>query len=283
MSGTAVPVVTPAAIEVTTLLPTRAPEPTLTGPGPTRTPLPTVTATPSPTPVVPDTGWERLPSSLERRIVNLLDEQGEMIEQLYMLRFDPQYFVFGVAYHANPQSLEAWQAETGALVLVNGGYYRREGEIAIPNGLTVIDGTAMGQSFGSFAGMLAITDDGPELRWLAQHPYDPDEPLRAALQSFPLLVKPGGEIGFPEQHEDHIQARRTVIGQDRYGRILFIIASWGYFTLHQISRYLVTLDLDLEIAINLDGGPSTGILVADPLDQIPAFTLLPIVITVHPR
>ena len=145
---------------------------------------------------MPDTGWQWLPANLEQRIINLVDKEGAHLEQLYLLRLDPKLFKFGVAYHATPQSLADWQAETGALVLINGGYYRREGEIAIPTGLTVIDGKAMGQSYGAFAGMLAVTDQGPELRWLAQQPYDPGEPLRAALQSFPLLVKPGGEIGF---------------------------------------------------------------------------------------
>jgi len=122
-----------------------------------------------------------------------------------------------------------------------------------------------------------------ELRWLAQKPYEAGEPLRAGLQSFPMLVKPGGELGFPEQFEDNLPARRTVIGQDRAGRILLMVAPRGYFTLHRLSLYLTGSDLELDIAINLDGGPSSGILVANPLEAIPSQTLLPIVILVHAR
>lgn len=131
--------------------------------------------------------------------------------------------------------------------------------------------------------MLAVTANGPELRWLAQQSYRPNEPLLAGLQSFPILVKPGGEIGFPAQHEDHQQSRRTVIGQDRQGRILFIVTPRGYFTLHQLSLYLANSDFDLDIAVNLDGGPSSGVLVADPSEGIVPFTPLPVIITVHPR
>ena len=81
-----------------------------------------------------------------------------------------------------------------------------------------------------------------------------------------------------------MMARRTAIGQDGNGRILFIFAPWGSLTLHELSVFLATSDLDLQIAFNLDGGPSTGMLLAgETAVEIPAFTLLPAVITVSPR
>jgi len=147
----------------------------------------------------------------------------------------------------------------------------------------IVDGAATGTSYGPFAGMLAISEDGPQLRWLRQQPYSPGERLLAGLQSFPLLVKPGGLLGFPAQYEDNLKARRTVIGQDREGRILFLVAPLGHYTLHQLSLTLVDLDLGLDIALNLDGGPSSGIILAEPFEHIPAYSLLPLVILVHSR
>jgi hypothetical protein len=249
---------------------------------PTQSPFPAFTGTPVAT-FVPDTGWSQLHPGLERRMVNLFDDTQQRIEYLYLLRLDPEYFQFDVAYHPEPQTLEAWQAETGALIVVNGGYFRKENERYIPNGLTVTYGEVIGSSYGDFGGMLAITENGPELRWLAQTPYNPMEPLRGALQSFPLLVKPGCEIGFPSDLEDNQQARRTVIGQDTQGRILIILAPMGYFTLHQLSAYLIASDLSLDIALNLDGGPSSGLVLSNPWEEISAYTLLPIVITVRGR
>jgi uncharacterized protein YigE (DUF2233 family) len=131
--------------------------------------------------------------------------------------------------------------------------------------------------------MLAIQGGRAELRWLIEKPYDPDESLQSALQSFPILVRPGGRLGFGPEREDHISARRTVIAQDRQGRILFIVAPKGYFTLHQLSAYLTESDLDLDIALNLDGGGSTGLLVADPKEIIPSKVLLPFVVLVYAR
>lgn len=241
--------------------------------------LPTFTATPG----VPDTGWNLLQPGLERRVINVYNEQGQSVESVYIFRLDQNQFRLDIAYHERPQTLVDWQAETKALLIVNGGYFRIEDEKYIPNGLTIVNGEALGSSYDTFAGMLAIHRDGAELRWLAQQPYDPYEPLSAALQSFPILVKPGGELGFPAEHEDHVAARRTVMAQDREGRLLFIVTPRGYFTLHTLSAYLTGSDLNLDIAINLDGGPSSGILVANPREVIPAPSLLPLVILVYPR
>ena len=276
--GRAVVMTTPSAASA----PVDALTPAL-APSLTQTPLPTLTSTASPTPGVPDTGWERLRPGLERRIINLPGDTGEPFEHLFMLRIEPEAYRFDVAYHPDPQTLEAWQSETDALIVLNGGYFRGEEGAYVPNGLTVVDGGAIGSTYGEFAGMFAVTRDGPELRWLAQEPYDPSEPLLAALQSFPVLVKPGGVLGFPEQDEDHRAARRSVIAEDRNGRVLFIVVSRGNFTLHRLSAYLVSSDLDLYIAINLDGGPSSGVLLASPWEEVPALAPLPIVITVLDR
>lgn len=257
------------------------PGPLSTAPdAPTRAPQPTLAPTPT---FVPDTGWETLRPGLERRVLNLLNDLGKRYERIYILRLDPSLYRFSVAYHPQPQSLADWQKETGALIVVNGGYYRQEGDAFLPTGLSIIDGKPIGSTYGDFAGMFAVGANGPELRWLAKTPYDPAEPLQSALQSFPLLVKPGGELGFPASAEDSQPARRTAVARDREGRFLFILAPLGYFTLHQFSAWLAGSDLELDLALNLDGGPSTGLFLAAPPDQILSYTSLPEVITVRSR
>jgi len=244
--------------------------------------LPALETTPT-EPNEPDTGWRLLQQGLERRLIKIQNDQGEWVESVYMLRLNLKEFRLDVAYHQIPQTLEDWHAETKALIVVNGGYFRRENDKYIPDGLIIVNGEKIGSGYDEFAGMLAITDNGAQLRWLADEPYDPNEQLLAALQSFPVLVRPGGELGFPERYEDNQQARRTVIGQDKNSRIILIVASQGYFTLHQLSVYLTESDLNLDIAVNLDGGPSSGILLANPQEIIPAQTLLPLVITAYIR
>lgn len=242
---------------------------------PTITPLP-----PQPTPIsnpspIPDTGWVQLGKGLERRV---LDIEGEGAPaSLYLLRLEPARFHFGIAYHpGQPQTLPEWEEETGALLLVNGGFFT---ESFTATGLIIVDGAASGVTYGDFAGMLAIMAAGPEIRWLRQQPYNPNEPLRYALQSFPLLVQPGGRVGY--ERADDTPSRRTVIAQDNTGRILFALVPWGGVTLPQLAAWLAASDLAIDIALNLDGGSSTGLLLTQPSEIIPPLTPLPAVITVQ--
>jgi uncharacterized protein YigE (DUF2233 family) len=237
---------------------------------------PPITVAPTAT-VVPDTGWLPLRPGMERRILNLVHDDGRQQESVYILRLEPDFYRFDVAYRpGQPQFMQQWQAETGALVVVNAGYFT---ENYVHTGRIVAGGEASGSSYGDFAGMFAVTEAGPQLRWLRQRPYDPAETLLAAIQSFPLLVRPGGVVGFPE--EDGKASRRTAVAEDRQGRILFLVAHRGTFTLHQFSLFLVHSDLELEIALNLDGGSSSGLILTDPVEAVPAFLPLPAVITVY--
>ncbi len=244
------------------------------------TPVPSLSSTIEPT---PDTDWSLLQPGLERRVIEVYNDQNQHGESLYIWRLDQNYFRMDVAYDESPKSLDTWQKETNASLVLNGGYFSIENERYFPDGLTILNGKAFGRSFNGFGGMLAIDQSGAELRWLVQKPYNAYEALHAALQSFPILVQPGGELGFPSEKENHARARRTVIAQDREGRILFIVAPEGYFTLHQLSVYLTESDLNLDIALNLDGGGSTGILVANPREIISPKALLPFVILVYAR
>jgi hypothetical protein len=252
------------------------------------TPPPTVTPSALPALVgtsgaVPDTGWSLIQPGLERRVIQVYDDQHQPVESVHIWRLDQNHFRMDVAFEEVPKSLETWQKETNPAMVVNGGFFSIENERYFPNGLTVLDGVASGRSYNGYGGMLAIHEYGAELRWLVERPYEPGEAFQAALQSFPILVKPGGELGYPEERENHVGARRTVIAQDRDGRILFIVTPQGHFTLHQLSVYLTESDLNLEVAVNLDGGGSTGILVANPRELISPTRPIPFVILVYPR
>jgi len=247
---------------------------------PTSALIPSVSATIETT---PDTGWSLLQPGLDRRVINVYNDQNQQVESLHIWRLDQKYFRLDVVFDETPKSLEAWQKETNAALVVNGGYFSINNERYSADGLTIVDGKRFGSSFNGFGGMLAIKEGRAELRWLVEKPYNSDEPLQAALQSFPMLVKPGGRLGFPAARDNHARARRTVIGQDSDGRILFIVAPQGYFTLHELSVYLTESDLNLDIAVNLDGGGSTGILAANSHDIIPSKVLLPFVLLVYAR
>lgn len=250
-------------------------------PAATLPPAPTLNVPPTAN-MIPEPGWTLLRSGLEKRVLPIYDGADQQVESLHVWRLDQSYFRLDVAFEATPKSLETWQRQTNALMVINGGFYSIDNERYFPDGLIITNGQASGRSF-SRGGMLAIDESRAELRWLAQEPYKSPEPLQAALQSFPILVTPGGKLGFGPERESNASARRTVIAQDKAGRILFMVAPGGHFTLHQLSLYLTDSDLNLDIAINLDGGGSTGILVAEPYEIISPSRSLPFVILVYAR
>jgi exopolysaccharide biosynthesis protein len=216
-------------------------------------------------------------------VIPIYNNQNQPVAAVHIWRLDQKRFRLDVAYANRPKSLDTWQKETNAELVMNGGYFSIANDRYFPDGLTIVNGKASGRSFEGYGGMLAIDPAEAELRWLVEKPYNSTEQLQAALQAFPILVEPGGELGFGQEKDTNARARRTVIAQDKSGRILFIVIPEAYFTLHELSLYLTESDLNLDIALNLDGGGSTGILVANPREIISPNTLLPFVILVYPR
>ena len=259
-----------AAVPPTPLVnqpPTLQPTPTLQLPP---TPQPTATAAP---PL--DSGWEPVQPGLERRVVQLLAENGRPAEQLTLLRIDPAVFAFRIGYSpGQPKTLAAWQAETGALIVVNGGFFTEQ---YLATGLIVVDGQPGGRSYVGFGGMVTVGEGGVEVRSLRERPYQSSETFDYALQAFPMLVLNGAAA---YQNPDLDRARRTVVGVAEDGRLLLILASRGSFTLAEFSSYLASADFGLVNALNLDGGSSTGLVLADSPESIPAFISVPSVILV---
>jgi len=253
---------------------------------PTPTPTATPTPPPTPTPESADTGWMALEPGAELRRVNV--PTGDVVERLLLVRLDPTTVRFRVRYTPGAAlRISGWAAvERGRgspLLVVNGGYFTPEYQAT---GLLVSDRQVYGTSYGDFAGMFAVLPGGRvQVRWLAAQPYDPGEMLLEAVQSFPVLVKPGGVMGFPANADDGQPARRTVVAQDRAGRILFIVAPRGYLTLHELAVFLAGSDLDLDVALNLDGGQSTGLYLSagETVVQVDSSVPVPSAIVVERR
>lgn len=255
--------------------PTIAPLPTL---------MPTPTGAPEPTPGAPaepaDTGWlAAAPGAELRRLRVGVAGQAAPVS---IVRLDPAKVRFSVGYRPEePPPLAAWAAREGALAVINGGFFDEAWRSVA---LLVHDGQAVGASYEGRGGMFAVAPDGSvSLRALSDTPYDPAEPLAEALQGWPMLVKPGGLAAY--SHEDGERDRRSALGLDRQGRVLLIAAPTAAFTLAELSAWLAASDLDLDSALNLDGGSSTGLILlsAEAPERIDAFSLLPIVLLVHAR
>ena len=238
-------------------------------------PLTRVVATPEATATPTDSGWSVV-DGLERRELVVALPDWPIGERLVVFRLDPAAFTLRVLYTPGfPSFVSAWDRE--ARLVVNGGFFD-EHDAAL--GLLVSDGRAYGQSYAHFGGMLAMNSLGAvTLRSLAAEPYQPDEALAQAVQSFPVLVAPTGAT---YAEEDGQRARRTVVAQDAGGRLVVIVAPAGGFTLAGLATWLRASDLELRLALNLDGGGSTGYF-AGPGDQIDSLTPVPAVIAFYKR
>lgn len=254
--------------------------PTATPPAilPTKLP-PSPTALSSPTPEPPDTGWLPVVSGMDVRSLPVTTSMG--IERVNVIRLVPESFRLRIHYTpGSARPLRAWAMETGSLLTINAGYFSETYEVV---GLTIVEGRPYGFVYADFAGMFTITSNGEvDVRWLRERPYSHNETLVAGVQSFPVLVKPGGVMGFPADADDGTPARRTVVALDRNRRILFLLAPRGYFSLHELAVWLVTSDFDVDIALNLDGGNSSGLWLDEgphPI-QVDSYTPIPAVISV---
>ncbi|MCS7177743.1 MAG: phosphodiester glycosidase family protein [Anaerolineae bacterium] len=260
----------------------------LPAPSPTPTPTAPPTLPPTPTPEPPDTGWRAVEDGVELRQIRVALGEG-IAERTTLVRLNPARVHFRVLYTPGEgQRISEWMSTLQAagpspLLVVNGGYFTSE---YLATGLVISNGRVYGTSYSGFGGMFAVLPGGRvEVRWLVARPYTPTEVLVEAVQSFPVLIRPGGILGFPSDADAGQTARRTVVAQDQSGRILFMVAQDGFFSLHALARWLLESDLELDTALNLDGGQSTGLyLHADDgtTVQIDSGVPVPVVIVAGP-
>lgn len=240
--------------------------------------LPTLNPTDS---VQKETHWQQAAPGLEWRRLQATGDSGAS-DRLLIVRVDPSRLRIRVAYDvAAPGTIGEWQQALRPLLVVNGGYYDGQGRATA---LVINDGAIHGSSYEGFGGMFTVSSDGSvNIRSLRDQPYHPAEDIVQALQSTPMLLLPDGSI--PAIEDDGDLARRTVIAIDRQGRLVFIVSSRPVFTLSGLARWLRDSDLDLQTALNLDGGSSTGIYLetGDAPLLIDSLARVPLVILVEER
>jgi uncharacterized protein YigE (DUF2233 family) len=257
-------------------------------PRPTRTPLPSPDAPPTatrrprtPTPTPPP-GWETLLPGFELGRMIIVPEGFEYPVEVTVVRLDPARIDLRVHYsQATAATVSGWQARTGALLVVNGGFFYPSRETL---GLLIADGETFGYSFDGHGGMLSVVGDEISIRSLAQYPYRPGERFDQAVQGRPMLLYPGGvPADFTLSRE---LSRRTAVALDRRGRLVFFAIDYGAVSLYDLRDWMAwSEELDLFVGFNLDGGGSTGLAldVGGRSLLIDSWTTVPSVIAVYPK
>ncbi len=142
-----------------------------------------------------------------------------------------------------------------AVVAINGGYFEPSFQ---PSGLVLVDGRELQPraAEGVLSGIVAL-DAAGVLRLL---PRDADlGGVQSAIQAGPFIIDPGGLVGVRPRPA---LANRSVLALDDHGRVLLLAT--GSLTLHQVATLLhdhpQAFGMErIERALNLDGGPSTGL------------------------
>ena len=161
-----------------------------------------------------------------------------------------------------------------AIAVANAGYFTREFK---PTGLLINDGKVLHpfikKAGGAGSGVL-VAKNG-RVRLLERDEVKPNNLKTAdlAIQAGPRVIEPDGSPGI--HGDDGNRANRTVIGYDGQGRLALAIiyssdAGMGTgLTLFELQTVLghpqlanMEPNLSFRAALNLDGGPSTGLHVS---------------------
>jgi hypothetical protein len=181
-------------------------------------------------------------------------EQGREVERIHIARIDPSRFVFEVHTSADgARNLSTWLKVTGAVLIVNGSYFDRQGYPATP---VISRGRTMGPTaYGTKHGAFVVTASGPTVLDLARTRWHSAfRGASEAMVSFPMLIGADGKSRASRSNPS-LLANRSFVGQDGSGRILIGTTTAGYFSLGVFAEFLADSGLDLKRALNLDGGP----------------------------
>lgn len=224
--------------------------------------------------------WQVADEGMELRTLRLV--AGDRSGFVTVVRLDPKAYKISVKYDVdNPGRVREWFEALKPLAVINGGYFDENGR---PTALVIFDGIRRGESYTGFGGMIVINSQGEfELRSLREQPFDPNEEIQQAMQSSPMLIQPGGVVSDFEEDQD--RSRRTVIARDSQGRILLIASNTIIFTLSEFAQALKASDLELDAALNMDGGRSTGLFLRTPAASVAIDSIekVPLVLTVEAR
>ena len=176
-----------------------------------------------------------------------------------VLRIDNNSFEWAIAQDTfNTKLVSTWRQQLKADVAINGGYFDENNE---STGYLFINDKSFGNlsldGRNGYTGMLTIKDGKPALRYLPDENFSKDEDIDFALQTFPTLIYNGKSL---IEKDSGKTARRTVLAKGNDQKFYIIISEF-FISLFELADWLENSEINLAIAMNLDGGPSTGLIV----------------------
>lgn len=172
-------------------------------------------------------------------------------------------FAISGQYSANGSLVDEFLYKEKAVLAINGGMFDSDHRQRLsPAGLLIIDGALLENPTDKFSGAFVVTKSGLPMILptklignLGSYEY--------GIQSRPLLVDPGGKMGI--YSNDYIRSNRSAVCI-KDDKIIFVVVRGekeAGLSLYEFAEILQKNrsdgGLECDIALNLDGGPSTQI------------------------
>lgn len=193
--------------------------------------------------------WETIGKGFER-----MEFVSEERDHIVLYRFPPEQVTAGFMQSATPNRVTGWsQLLPEAALVMNGTYFLEDGG---PAGRLILQGQETGTAAFDLdkSGVLELAPDF-KIVDTATESYSFGDALEAA-QSYPFLIK-SGDLAIKE--DSGLLARRSFIGMDAEG-LAYVGVVWkDEVSLFQLMQALHEMDVAWTNVLNLDGGPSTGL------------------------
>lgn len=204
---------------------------------------------------IPSSRWVNLEDGLERAVFPYANR--DEMHEIAVYKIDQSKYTFEVHNAPKPKSLSMWSKDTGADIVVNGGYFHPD---FLPSGFLVSDGEVVGTRAFDLdkSGLISIQNGKLDIVDLDVSPEKVNETFEHALQSYPFFIKQGkpsikkdsGKIG-----------RRTAIAIDNDDNVYLIMVPYGDLSLYKLMEEILDMDVSFRYVLNLDGGTSTAMVV----------------------
>lgn len=209
--------------------------------------------------------WRELGPGLEFTLLHGEPYCRRGSSAIAVLRLDPERVRLRVRHYTEnpeprPLDVVEWQRLTKAVAVFNAGQFHPDFR---PLGLLASGGRWLyRRPHPDFQALLVAgrRSDGRGARVLdlTSHPRSPDSlPWNEVAQSF-MLFDTSGTLR--ARRSERI-ANRTVVAEDRQGRLL-VVVSEGAYTLADLAHVLQQSTLGLRHAMNMDGGREAELVVA---------------------
>ncbi|MCC7522785.1 phosphodiester glycosidase family protein [Candidatus Uhrbacteria bacterium] len=213
---------------------------------------------------IPKITWEAVSDGMERIELPLRDASSTHV---IAYAFDTEKFSFDFAYSTTAKTIASWMPEyPKAAAILNGVYFHED---YTPSGDLIDEGKRTTNR--------RFDLDKSEYLVLAPVFGIGNSTGSEAGQSYPMLVRDGKDV---VEVDSGKTARRTFAGIRDDGKAVFGLLDEGEISLYALSRELARPELGLEAALNLDGGPSTGMVVREPDESINSIFAVPVVIVI---